>query len=192
MIKTILFDMGNVLVRFNHTKMVMQLSELFKAQENKVEGLVFNGLGELSDSGKITPREIHSRLCQEFGVNPGFEDFRKAWSDIFSKMPGSEALVRSLKGRYRLILASNTNEMHFQNVQENFPFISLLENASSYILGISKPELISRILERFSLKPGECAFIDDIGDYTDHARALGIRAIHFESLEQARKEISRF
>ncbi len=192
MIKTILFDMGNVLVRFSHGRMVRQLSGLFGAPEDRIKKLVFDGLGRLSDSGEIPPQELYSRLCRKLGVSPPFRDFRNAWSGIFSGMPGAEELIKSLNGRYRLILASDTNEMHFRNVQENFPFINLLEDATSYKMGAVKPELISRILEKFSLKPEECAFFDDLAEYVDYARSLGIRAVLFKSMGQLREEISRF
>lgn len=193
MIKTILFDMGNVLVRFSHEKMTKQLRQVSGVPEFKIRRLIFKqDLGLLSDTGGLSPHEVHSRFCQKLNTNPPFPDFKLAWSDIFSEMSGAESLVKSLKGRYRLILASTTNEMHYNYVRENFPFIRLLENTSSYVLGVVKPKLISAILEQLKLKPEECAFIDDLAENVEYARSLGVRAVQFKSTGQASAEISRF
>ncbi len=193
MIKTILFDMGNVLVRFSHEKMVKQLRQISGVPEFKIKRLIFKqDLGLLSDTGRLSPHEVHSMFCQRLNANPPFSDFKLAWSKIFSEMHGAEKLIESLEGRYRLVLASTTNEMHYNHVIENFPFIGLLENTSSYILGVVKPKLISVILEQLKLKPEECAFIDDLAENVEYARSLGIRAIQFKSAGQVKAEILRF
>ena len=54
-----------------------------------------------------------------------------------------------------------------------------------------EPAIFETLLERFSLKPEECVFLDDTRANVEAARALGIRGIVFESYGQAREELKR-
>ena len=51
------------------------------------------------------------------------------------------------------------------------------------------PAIYRLLLDRYSLNPEECVFLDDIQKNLDAAKAFGIHTILFRSMEQAREEL---
>ena len=52
-----------------------------------------------------------------------------------------------------------------------------------------EPEIYQTLLERYQLKPEECVFLDDSRDNVNAARNMGIHAIHFMGIEDAKKKL---
>ena len=105
------------------------------------------------------------------------------WNAIFlPETATSEELVIELKQRYRLVLLSNTNELHFGWLRERYP---ILEHFDAYTLSYAekamKPDdrIYAAAVANAQCLPGECFFTDDIERYVDAARAFGIDAEQF-------------
>jgi putative hydrolase of the HAD superfamily len=122
-----------------------------------------------------------------------FEDFCDIWGAIF--IPGtliSEEFLVALKQRYRLLLLSNTNAIHFKMVEQSYPILRHFHHqVLSFRVGAMKPSpaIYEEALRHADAAPEECFFTDDIPAYVEGARAAGIDAVQFESQSQIEREL---
>jgi putative hydrolase of the HAD superfamily len=180
--KTLIFDLGNVVAFFDHRRACRQLASLAKhlMTEDAACQAVFGTSLELDfDCGKISAREFIERLRTALGLTASDETIVKAWCDIF--WPNDEVvslLPRLKKAGARLVLASNTNELHFQWVSNQFaePLACFENFVLSYRIGSRKPALafFQRCVETARAAPGDCIYIDDRPDFVDVARSRGM------------------
>ena len=102
--------------------------------------------------------------------------------------PERVRFMTRLKSKYKLYLLSNTNHIHWeyydQYFQDHFDYPSINTFFThcwySYLMGVRKPdpEIYKMVLREGQFNPAEVAFIDDLQDNVDAARALGIQGIH--------------
>lgn len=189
MIKTIIFDLGNVVLSFDPMLICEKIARYSGYSGNDVYQLGFNSdLFELYDRGKIRSEDLFQWILRRFNINISYDMFKSIWSDIFSLNDSVERLVSDLKKNgYYLVLLSNTNELHFDFIRENFKVIEMFDDlVLSYRVGYSKPnkEIFREALKRASSYPEECVYVDDIEDFCKAAEDLGINSILYRSTEQ--------
>jgi putative hydrolase of the HAD superfamily len=103
-------------------------------------------------------------------------------------------LIPRLKPRYRLLLGSNTNELHTRRFKKQFAetlvhFDSLI---LSYEIRACKPD--ARFFEHCQClahaEPNECLFIDDIPANVAGAQAFGWNAIQYQAYPDLIEQLS--
>ena len=123
-----------------------------------------------------------------FDLDISYDTFQSIWSGMFSLNDPVRAVLTNLKRNgYRLILLSNTNELHLDYIRENFKVIEVFDDLIlSYKLGYSKPhrEIFEEALRRANSPPKDCVYIDDIEEFCKAAEKLGINSIVYRSPEQ--------
>ena len=191
-IETIIFDLGRVIVDFDHHLITQRLSRISDFDEARLFDLIFTSDLERSlDRGEISPEEFYKKISQE--VKIGFEEFKAIWNDIF--FPPKEEMVKllgNLKGRYRLYLLSNTNLLHFEYVRDKYEILRVFEEyILSYQVGASKPDekIFLEALRRSGSPPERCIYIDDIKEFVQAATKIGMKGIHFEGVEKLRRKL---
>src|SRR5262249_6974734 len=111
-IKTIIFDFGNVVAYFDHWQACKALAKLGSCRAEEVCGFCFkNQLEDDLESSRLSSDEFLRRLRERFGLAATDELLARSFSDIFKPNPDVEALLPPLKGRYRLLLGSNTSAL---------------------------------------------------------------------------------
>ena len=153
MIKTIIFDLGNVVLSFDHILICEGIARYSRYSSNDVYQLGFNSeTFELYDRGKIKSEDLFQWILRRFDINISYDMFKSVWSDIFSLNDSVETVLSALKNNgYYLVLVSNTNELHFDFIRENFKVIELFDDlVLSYRIGYSKPhkEIFREALKR--------------------------------------------
>ena len=183
-ISALAFDLGNVLVKVDHWRFCRSLAALTGRTPQEVYAAVFHtGLEPGYDTGRISSREFHRRVLEHFGLNLPFPRFRQIWTEIFDPLEDMEEVVALLAQRYPLYMLSNTNELHFQSIQEHFA--SLLSHFRAFILsyqvGSRKPEpqIFQALLRQAGLPPEQILYLDDREDFVAVARSHGLVAWHF-------------
>jgi putative hydrolase of the HAD superfamily len=152
------------------------------------------GLVPQLEIGQVGSRDFVSRLGAALGVSFDYAQFCEIWSSIF--LPGTlipESLIIDLKKRYPLVLLSNTNEMHFEMLERNYPILGHFQKrALSHEVGAAKPNplIYQKAVELAGCRAEECFFTDDIPEYVEGARKLGIDAVQFQSAEQLQQEFA--
>ena len=132
-IKAIIFDLGRVIVPFDFRRGYARMEALCGIPAAEIPGRIApTGLVRRFESGQIEPRDFVAQLSAHLNLNASYEDFCEIWSSVF--LPETlipEDLLRSLGRRYRLILLSNTNAIHFEMIRAHYP---LLRHFHSFVL----------------------------------------------------------
>src|SRR5262245_57418942 len=112
MIRTIVFDFGNVVGYFSHRRATECLSAHAGVPADVLHGRLFGGaLEDDYESGRVTTAEFLRRIrdlgrftCDDTVLAAGY-------AEIFWPNPDICALVAALKPGYTLLLGSNTNDL---------------------------------------------------------------------------------
>lgn len=194
MIQSVIFDLGRVIVPIDFSlayRRVEQLSGIPAADVPR--RIAATGLVDEFESGRIAPRDFARALTQHLGFTATYEEFCDLWSSIFLPQPLiPPAVFESLASRYRLVLLSNTNAIHFEMIRENYPLLSHFHAfVLSYEVGVMKPEaaIYNRAIAEARCAAAECVFIDDLAVNVDAARRQGMDAVQFHSAQQLANEL---
>lgn len=184
--KTIIFDLGNVLVDFSHEKMFKQVSMVTGIPPQDVYELLFEErTGYQYERGLITTEEISALIQKKATLSFETPQLLEAASTIFTPKEEMELLVKKLKGLgYRLIVLSNTFQPHIEYISKHFTILSHFDHhIFSYKVGYAKPEpkIYEIALKKAESTPSECFFIDDKIENIRPAEILGIRCHHFRT-----------
>ena len=193
-IKTVIFDLGKVIVPFDFKRGYRAMAQLCSYPAEEIPKRIGStDLVVRFESGQIAPEDFVEQLCGILNVQMEYQRFCEMWSCIF--LPETlipESLLEGLRRRYRLLMLSNTNAIHFQMIRENYPLIKHFdEYILSYEVGAMKPSprIYEAAIARADCDPGECFFTDDIPEYVAGARKAGIDAVQFESATQIEREL---
>jgi putative hydrolase of the HAD superfamily len=191
--KAIIFDLGNVLVQCDFARWRQALEGFCPYAAGEIRRrIAASDLVERFETGLIEPLDFGAQLSRILALDMDYADFCKLWSSIFTDPLVPEAMLEGLAARYRLVLLSNTNAIHFETIRENYPLLRHFhERILSYEVHAMKPrpEIFQAALERCGCPPEECFYTDDIAAYVEAAQRLGIDAVQFESLAQLEREL---
>lgn len=183
MIRGVIFDFGNVISAFDVGKFLRRLCGWSGTGVETLRDRIYgSGLHSRYERGEISSEEFHREISRISGARVPSEEFAEAFTDIFTPLESTQRLIRSLKGKYRLGLLSNTNVWHFERHIRNVPVFPLFDAVTlSYEVRALKPspEIYRDALRKLSLPPEACVFIDDVREYAEGASALGIHGIRY-------------
>lgn len=185
MIRNIVFDMGQVLKRFDPDlcirpyvtdpsdaaairRVCFDSPEWVKLDEGTLD---YPQALEIWKSA--LPDRLHSK------VDEIIENWHLAMTDI----PETNEILRALwKAGYKIYLLSNVS-VRFERIRPGFPALELMSGevlSSAEKLLKPDPRIYRILLDRYGLIPSECLFIDDSQANTDGARAVGMRAVRYD------------
>jgi putative hydrolase of the HAD superfamily len=107
-------------------------------------------------------------------------------------MPDMEEVVTRLTRDYPLFLLSNTNALHFEYIQENYPVLKCFSRfVLSYEVGSRKPEkgIYTHLLRQAGTAPEQILFIDDKMPFVAAAQEHGIQAWQFTTCENLKQQL---
>lgn len=186
MIRAIVFDFGNVICRFDVRLFVERLSRMQNRPVTDFEEILRQSfdLGRQYETGLITSDQFFHKVSQRYALSLSKSDFIDAFTNLFTPIPSTFALIRQLKLRYKLGLLSNTNEWHFEHVIRRVEVYSLFDAVTlSFKVNALKPaeKMYRDITEKLNLEPTECAYIDDLNENAEAARQMGLHGIRYTS-----------
>lgn len=195
-IKAVIFDLGRVIVPFDFGRGYARIEELTGIPADEVPARIRpTGLVEQLESGKISPGDFFCELSKVLNLNCTYEEFCSIWTSVF--LPDAlvpESLLQRIADRYRLVLLSNTNAIHFDMIQATYPHLRHFHAlVLSHQAGVMKPDpgIYAKAVEAAGCLPEECFFTDDIPAYIEGAKRFGIDAVQFESAEQIEAELRK-
>jgi putative hydrolase of the HAD superfamily len=196
LIKAVIFDLGRVIVPFDLGRGYSRIAALTGlAQAEIPERIRPTGLVERLESGSIEPREFVRQISEVLGLQCSYEEFCEIWSSIF--LPATlipEEMLVKIAARFRLVLLSNTNAIHFDMIRVNYPHLRHFHAlVLSHEVGAMKPSprIYEEAVAAAGCRPEECFFTDDIAEYVEGARRYGIDAVQFESVAQIERELHK-
>lgn len=191
--RTIAFDLGNTLIRFDHNISARKISHLFGVDSKKTYDMFFDShLTRAFEKGLLSPREFYEKASAILGGRLPYKDFVGIWNDIFWEDTGTCELARELKKNYKLFLLSNVNRLHFEYIEERFDIIKIFDELIlSFVVGAMKPErpIFEEVIRRSGGDRAGILYIDDREDLIKEAAAMGIDSIRFEGAEKLREQL---
>lgn len=195
MIKNIIFDLGNVLIRFKPEEFINK--NIKKEYREKFFNAVFKGqewadldrgVLEYSDAVKIFSEKIPECSSE---IKKLFDNYIL---DVLEPIEKNIEIMKSLKGKYKLFVLSNFHYPAFDYIFKNWEFFKYFDGkVVSGHCKLLKPEkkIYELLCLTYSLKPNECVFIDDTKANIEAAEEFGINGIHLTDiniLEEKLKE----
>ena len=185
MIRNIVFDMGQVMIRWQ-PEFFLEKGDFSKEDKAKLLKEVFRSVEWVQlDRGSISledaaaamrshlPEHLHDAVW-EYGI-----DWYR-WPIV--PMPGMADLVRELKEKgYGIYLLSNCSIPLRQNVHR-IPGIEVFDGvfvSSEHRLLKPQHEIFEKFFETFQLKPEECCFVDDAVANIEGALECGMTGFVF-------------
>ena len=124
MVKTIIFDLGNVLVKVDEQRPVLRLKKQYPEIQERDIFSVFDhsDLAVNSQKGLISPTAFYEGFRDAVGIDFSFEYFKSVWQDMFSPIQPMIEILPQLESEYGLILLSNTDVLHIEYIRETYSF----------------------------------------------------------------------
>lgn len=195
MVKTIIFDLGKVIVPFDFQRGYRQLEPLCGYAAADIPARIGQtDLVTRFECGLIEPQDFVRDLCSHLTLDIDYARFCEIWSSVF--LPDTlvpDGLLEALHRNYRLILLSNTNAIHFGMIRENYPILRHFDHfVLSYQVKAMKPDpaIYREAVAHAGCRPEECIFIDDIPAYVAAAKEHGIDAIQFQNRAQLEADLA--
>ncbi len=196
MVKAIIFDLGNVLINFDHRIAVRKISPLCVKTEEEIFNFFFDSpLTGLFEEGMIEPGEFFSGVKKALKLNIDYEAFLPVWNGIFFLTASNRSvyrLAKALRKNYRLALLSNINTLHFDYLKDNFPVFDPFHNLLlSFQMKLKKPDvrIYKKALAALGVQPQETFYTDDRPELIESAGRLGIQGFVFRGVEQLKNDL---
>ena len=191
MIKLFVFDLGNVILPFEHRQIVVKLLKRTRGKIVPSPHELFSFMFDMEDGfinpyeeGLMSSVEFFTTVRDRYELDLTFEEFKNIWNPIFQSDPDMEEAVQYLKRKgLPLFLLSNTNELHFAHIIKNYPVVhSFDEWILSFEVGAKKPKkrIFEVVTERMDVNPGEVFYVDDVAGNVDAAKACGFQGMVFK------------
>ena len=195
MIKTILFDMGGVVITLAQPQAIERFKALgLKDAEQRLDAYTQQGIFGDLEAGRITDEDFRRELSILVGRELTWQECCHAWKGYCGDVPKRNLRkMKELRERgYRVVLLSNTNPYMMSWVMSNefdgegHSLAYYLDAAyESYKCGAMKPDakFFNAVMEGERLIPSETLFIDDGPRNIEAAKALGIQTLLVENGE---------
>jgi len=194
----IIFDFGNVVAHFDYREAAGKLGGPLglTGEEflDRVRTRGFSPLLQQYEAGRITAEAFSGGVADLAGLAIPHEEFAAAWSDVFTLNEPVARLVAGLKrAGYRLVLGSNTNDLHAAHFRRRFAetLAHFDRLVLSFEVGHIKPSrpFYLACAEAAGTSPGDCVFIDDLAENVEGARAAGLAAVWYRDDASLREDL---
>lgn len=175
-----IFDIGNVLVRFDHGHAFRAFAALGADLSDRV------GLEDLAaryERGSVDRGEFLAALRVLLRHNADDTKVARAWQEIFEPNLPMWELVEKLHAEYPLYLLSNTNCLHHEYLLREYAvFEKFSDGVFSYRAKLAKPEraIFEEAIKQFGVQPAATIYLDDLAPNVEAARGAGLRAFRYD------------
>ncbi len=186
-IEAIIFDFFGVIITDALSALCNELVETDPAAVQELRSLI-----HAANKGVIDPTESSERAAQTLGLT--LDEYRARIRDGETVDRKLLAYIKDLRRDYKTALLSNITK---SGLERRFPNNALNEYFDEIVvssdIGYAKPEIEAYQIaaERLGLPMEACVFLDDREGYCEAAQAVGMQAIVYESLPQAKHELQQ-
>ena len=214
MVKTVIFDLGGVLLDIDMQLCVKAFDALgldtmawltSKAKEGEkvggtlAEGMAASKVMDLYQTGKISTQEFLGEAWKGCKEGTTWKQVTDAWNAWVIRIPVEklEMLKRLRRDGYKVYMLSNTNEEHWRFMEAGFfpePVDSYFDGIyMSQVLGMAKPDpkVWLKVLEDIGERAENCLYVDDTVVNCEAAARLGLRTCKVEPNTMWDEEIIR-
>lgn len=181
MIKAIIFDCFGVLLGNAYKTHLMEVEQVDPERAKEIRAI-----NHASDMGILSREETASAISLLFDMEP--EEFMAEQNQV--EIPNAPLLeyIAELKKHYKIALLSNISSrerlsIRFQNGELDSHFDTIVASGDEGYVK-PQPEIYEIAATRLGALPSECVMIDDIAEFCEGARAVGMQAIQYQTNSQ--------
>ena len=182
--KTILFDIGNVLINFDQQQFYETITSSCHASIHEIRMSIESERLILLETGILSPDDFMDYFKKQFGLNWNADDWVQVYAQAFQVNEAGENLRQTLiQNGCSVSLLSNISVFSKKAV-ESFHIQTLQGNAHnfySYELGFHKPDknIYLAACRALNVAPAECIFLDDLETNVNGAKDAELEAYQF-------------
>lgn len=181
MIKAIIFDCFGVLLGNAYKTHLMEIEQTDPQRAKEIRAI-----NHASDMGILAREETAEYIGALFGIEP--EDLLAEQDQV--EVPNTQLLdyIADLRQHYKTGLLSNISgrerlSIRFQNGELERCFDTVVASGNEGYVK-PQPEIYEIAAARLGVSPSECVMIDDIAEFCEGARQVGMQAIQYKTNQQ--------
>ena len=193
-ISTLIFDFGGVLIDLDMNQSILNFKKLgVENVENYLSNFGQSGFFMQLEKGKISAEEFRSEIRKLTTNTITDKEIDDAWNAFLVRIPSEKLdIVYQLRKKFRVIMLSNTNAIHFPYAERTF--FSYKNRGideyfdkcyRSYDMKMAKPdaEIFEAILSQEQVAPNQCLLLDDGPKNIEQAQKLGFQTYFVDPKE---------
>ncbi len=196
MIKLVLFDLGGVVVDMPNQRYYKYLAKISRIAASEVSMRIREDTTPL-ERGQITMDQFTRDVADDLGI----KESKIRWVYYFTTLSHLNkevaAIVKKLKKNYIIAFLSNIDKERYlyaksHTLKSLMPIFDY--TFASYEMKAVKPgvKIYQKVLDTVGVKAEEVLFIDNDAHNAYAARKAGLKAIHFTSVPELKKDLKRF
>ncbi len=194
MIKTLVFDLGGVLIDWNPRYLYRKLID----EKDEIDIFLAEVCNSKWNVKQDAGRSLAEATAERIALFPDKKALIEAFYDRWEEMLGGEIgetveILRELKSNGKTLYAlTNWSGETFPIAEERFDFLQWFDG--TLVSGVEKmakpdPAIFHLLLKRYDLRAQDCLFIDDSIFNIDVASEMGFKTHHFKSPAGLRKNL---
>lgn len=197
MIKTIIFDLGGVLIDWNPSYVFDKMFDKEEKKKEFFETVCTPDWNEEQDAGRSLKEATEYLVERHPEWKQYIEAYYGRWEEMLGgPLPATVEILRQLKEtkKYRLYALTNWSAELFPVALERYDFLHWFDGR--LVSGEEKmrkpfPQFYQLLLHRFNIDAEKAIFIDDNLRNVQAAEMCGIRSIHFQSPQQLKEKLQQ-
>lgn len=196
MLKNVVFDFGNVIVKFNPDEILYHYNLTPKEHDILLKTIFASKEWLEIDAGTLTEKQATDIFISKVpsDLQDKVRQIMKTWPENTEFIRPILHLIKELKEKgYKVFGLSNTG-MYFANFIKNSELGTYFDG---YVLSaqekLVKPDaaIYQKLFSQYNLKPDECLFIDDLPKNIEGAEKVGMHGFVFngKNIKELRKKI---
>lgn len=189
----VLFDLGGVVFTNGTRLFIKTLSERYHLPIEKFEAVLDGPVGTQYREGKISRDQFWQEALSRLPLKESADVLTKEWIVHYDLIPGMKEVIAKLKRKYQVMYLSDNVRERVESLDERFKFLHWFDGGIfSHEVGVRKPDLriYKLALKTAEVAAAEAIFIDDKPKNLTPAKALGMKAILFQSADKLKQELA--
>jgi glucose-1-phosphatase len=197
MISTVLFDMNDVLCRYDREARVAHLARASGKSPAFVEAAIWgSGYEDLGDSGVIDAEGYLDGFAELLGGGLTLEEWTGALRTALTPLPDPLALAAAGGRRAQVAVLTNNNLLVAREIDPIFPRLRLVFGPNIFVSAEFRarkpdPQVYRRCLARLGATPGGTLFVDESSRNVAGTEAAGLTGFLYVDAEALAKRLRR-
>jgi len=194
-IKTVIFDLGGVLIDWEPRRLFRKIFDDETEMESFLNNVCTPDWNVQQDGGRTLKEATETKVAEFPNYEPQIRAFYGRWEEMLGgAIQGTVDILEKVRDadHLRLYALTNWSAETFPVALRDYEFLQWFEGI--LVSGDEKmikpqPEIYNLILERYDIEASSSVFIDDSLKNIKGCEACGIHGIHFQSPEQLAKDL---
>jgi glucose-1-phosphatase len=190
-IEVILFDLGGVLIELGESPFPQEWLTL--GQNFKLSDWFKSDTALLFERGQIPSANFANEIKNDLGLQVTTEDIISHFTMWpIGPYPGVSELLQALSQKYTLAILTNTNELHWPRIMDEFELSRYCEHIfASHIINFAKPDIAAfeYVINEMNIAPENVVFFDDNSLNVNAANKMGMHSYAVKGKEELHRKV---